>query len=120
MKILELRKSYELQSIINIVSTYIRKNDDFTNDNYCLYTEAVINIGTPELICYLEEDATITDDDEEIYPDLVQEKSLKLFYRGSQLEDVIMNVLEQKKNAEIDDYIIALDYYSKYDTFKDF
>jgi len=43
-----------------------------------------------------------------------------LLYYGEQFEDVLMNVLEKKNIATIDDYILALDYYSKHDAFKDF
>ena len=120
MKVLELRKSYQLQSIIEIVSKYIRENNNFTNDNYCLYTETDVDFGVLELVCYIEEGATITDNDEEIYPDFVQQKSLNFFYDGNQFEDVLLNVQHQKSDATIDDYILALDYYAKYDTFKDF
>ena len=58
--------------------------------------------------------------DEEIYPNFIIEESLSLLYYGQQFEDVLINVLEQKNNPTIDDYILALDYYSRYDTFKDF
>lgn len=34
-------------------------------------------------------------------------------------EDVLLNVLDQKDNPAIEDYISALDYYSKNDTFKE-
>jgi hypothetical protein len=114
---LELRKPYQLQQVIDVISKDIHKNG-FTNTNFCLYSND--DILKPELICFLESSPTISDDDEEIYPDFIIKKSLDLLYYGQQFEDVLMNVLVQKNNAAIDDYILALDYYSKHDSFEDF
>ncbi|QSI04520.1 DUF7716 domain-containing protein [Treponema pedis] len=114
---MELRKPYQLQEIIDIMSKEIDEKG-FTNRNFCLYASE--DILKPELICYLELSPTISDDDEEIYPSFTIQKSLSLLYYGQQFEDVLMNVLGQKNAPTIDDYILALDYYSKYDTFKDF
>jgi hypothetical protein len=117
IKSLELRKPYQLQQIIEVISKDIHKTG-FTNTNFCLYANE--DILKPELICYLESSPTISDDDEEIYPNFIIKESLNLLYYGQQFEDVLMNVFEQKNDAVIDDYILALDYYSKHDTFKDF
>lgn len=54
---------------------------------------------------------TIDDNDEEVYPDFVRDKSLDLFYYGQQFEDVLMSVFDQKETASINDYINALNYY---------
>ena len=117
MKSLELRKPYQLQQIIDVISKDIHKCG-LEGTIFCLYANE--DILKPELVCYLESYPTISDDDEEIYPDFIIKESLDLLYYGEQFEDVLMNVLEQKNDAIIDDYILALDYYSKYDTFKDF
>lgn len=117
MKELELRKPYRLQEIIEIVSKNIA-NNGFTDSNYCLYS----NEGTAQLnqLCYLELYPTIDDNDEEVYPDFVRDKSLDLFYYGQQFEDVLMSVFDQKETASINDYIDALNYYMENDTFMDF
>lgn len=117
MKNLELRTPYELRHIIDVISASIRKTG-FTNKNFCLYANE--GILKPELICYLELYPTISDDDEEIYPNFVIKQSLSLLYDGQQFEDVLMSVSEQKNDATTDDYILALEFYSKNDTFKDF
>jgi hypothetical protein len=117
MKRLELRKPYQLQQIIDVISKDIHKNS-FTNTNFCLYANE--DILKPEFICYLDSSPTISDDGEEIYPNFIINESLNLLYYGQQFEDVLMNGFEQKNDAKIDDYILALDYYSKHDTFKDF
>ena len=68
-------------------------------------------------MCYLEISPAISDDDKEVYPNFVVKEFLELLYYGEQCEDVLMNVLAQKENSTINEYIPALDYYSKYDTF---
>ena len=117
MEDLELRKPYQLQQLIDTLSKRLNA-DGFTDANFCLYANE--STLTSELICYLEFYPTISDDDEEIYPDFVIQNSLELLYYGQQFEDVIINILNQKIDANIDDYISGLDYYSKHDTFKDF
>jgi hypothetical protein len=116
MTSLELRNPYQLQHIIDTISNDLHKNG-YTNTDFCLYAHE--DILKPELICYLELYPTVSDDDE-IYPKFVISESLSLLYYGQQFEDVLMNVLEQKNDATINDYILALDYYSKNDTFMDF
>lgn len=105
MKELELRKAYRLQEIIEIVSKNIA-NNGFTDSNYCLYSNE--DIVQPNQLCYLELYPTIDDNEEEVYPDFVRDKSLDLFYYGQQFEDVLMSVFEQKETASINDYIDAL------------
>lgn len=117
MKNLELRKPYRLQEIIDSISKDILDNG-FTDANYCLYSDE--DIAKPELLCYLELYPIVTDEDEELYPDFVKEKSLKLFYYGQQFEDVLINVSSQKGSASINDYIEGLNYYMNHDTFMDF
>lgn len=117
MLYLDLRKAYQLQQIIDIASKEIRENG-FTDEDYCLYSHE--NILTSEVVFYLETSPTISDDDKEVYPDFVVMESLELLYYGEPFEDVLMNVQAQKENPTINEYISALDYYSKYDTFMDF
>lgn len=117
MKNLELRKPYRLQEIIDSISKDILDNG-FTDANYCLYSNE--DIVKPELLCYLELYPIVTDEDEELYPDFVKEKSLKLFYYGQEFEDVLINVSSQKDSASINDYIEGLNYYMNHDTFMDF
>ncbi|WP_064965772.1 DUF7716 domain-containing protein, partial [Tenacibaculum ovolyticum] len=76
------------------------------------------NITDINCTCYLESYPIISD--EEVYPDFVVEKSLELLYYGRQFEDVIMNVLHQKSEASIDEFILGLNYYTENDTFLDF
>jgi len=118
MKKIEFKKTYSLCQLIDIVKTNIQENG-LTDNNFCLYTKENENIAHSNLICYLENYPTISDDDEEVYPDFVVEKSLELFYDGRQFEDVIMNVLHQKSTATIDEFILGLNYYTKNDTFLD-
>jgi len=119
MENIEFRKPYNLSQIIYVISKDIEKNG-FKNTNFCLYTNEDEEIASSDLICYLDLNPSITDDDEEVYPDFVINESLEFFYDGQQFEDVLMNVLHQKKQASIDDFILGLNYYMEHDTFLDF
>jgi hypothetical protein len=119
MEKFEFGKPYQLQQIIDIMSKDILKYG-FSNTNFSLYSKNDNDIARPDLICYLELSPTITDDDEEVFPNFVIKESLVLFYYGQQFEDVLMNVSHQKKLATIDDYVAGLNYYMDLDTFKDF
>lgn len=103
MEELELRKAYRLQEIIEIVSKNIA-NNGFTDSNYCLYSNE--DNVQPNQLCYLELYPTIDDNEEEVYPDFVRDKSLDLFYYGEQFEDVLMSVFEQKETASINDILM--------------
>ena len=119
MEKLEFKKAYTLSQLIGVIKTKIQKNG-LTDSNFCLYSKNDEIITDINCICYLESYPIISDEDEEIYPDFVVEKSLELFYYGQQFEDVIMNVLHQKSTATIDDFILGLNYYTENDTFLDF
>jgi len=69
MENIEFRKPYNLSQIIYVISKNIEKNG-FKNTNFCLYTNEDEEIASLDLICYLDLNPTITDDDEEVYPDL--------------------------------------------------
>ena len=120
MKNLAFRKAYPLREIIDLISQEVAKNG-FTNEPFYIYTKADDTVAKADLVCYLELGPSITEDDEEIYPDVVLQESLELFYSGEQFEDVLMNVLHQKNTtATMDDCIVALNYYLRNDTFFDF
>ena len=120
MKNLEFRKAYSLREIIDLISQEVAKNG-FTNEPFYIYTKADDAVAKADLVCYLELGPSITEDDEEIYPDFVLQESLELFYSGEQFEDVLMNVLHQKNTTvTMHDYILALNYYLRNDTFFDF
>lgn len=59
---IEFRKRYKLSQIIYVISKDIEKNG-FKNTNFCLYINEDEEIANPDLICYLELNPTITDDD---------------------------------------------------------
>ncbi len=116
MQELNLQVPYLLNMILEIISKEVKENG-FTDEDYCLYAHK--KTITPELICYLDLYPTVSDDDKDIYPDFIIKENLSLLYYGEQFEDVLLNVLDQKDNPAIEDYISALDYYSKNDTFKE-
>ena len=81
---IDLRKAYQLQEIIAIISKEISENG-FTDEDYCLYSHE--DMLTPEVVCYLETYPTISSDDKDVYPNFVVMESLVLLYYGEQCKD---------------------------------
>ena len=104
---IDLRKAYQLQEIIAIISKEISENG-FTDEDYCLYSHE--DMLTPEVVCYLETYPTISSDDKDVYPNFVVMESLELLYYGEQFEDVLMNVQSQIEEPTTDEYISALSF----------
>ena len=99
------------RSIIKIVQ------EGYIKDNFCLYTKEYEAIATLELTCYLERYPEVSDDDEEVYPDYVEQNELELFFYGDQFMDVLRSALNQKPSATVDELISALNYYLENDAF---
>ena len=95
MKKLIINKKYELKEVVDIISTLI-KDSGYTNENYSLYVKKGEMKYAPTLICFVGLCPTISDSDEEIYPEYVSDNNFEVFYDGNQFEDVISNVLHQK------------------------
>ncbi|ADU69799.1 hypothetical protein [Pantoea sp. At-9b] len=112
MKELEYKKPYDLNSLIIAIAI-----NNYKKDNFCVYTKDYTEKATAELICYLDKYPVIDDNDEEIFPDYVLDNDLELFFYGEQFEDVLRNILSQKSNPVIDDFIAGLNYYLKNDAF---
>ena len=119
---LNFRQPYKLSDIITAAIEKFRANDlKFTYDGKAFniyfknYTESV----SEDLVCYLDDETMVTDDDEEIYPEFVTEENLELFYYGETFEDVIFNALHQKADPSMSELIQCLNYYSEHDSFLD-
>ena len=64
-----------------------------TDNNFCLYSsEEDENVTDINCTFYLESYPIISDEDEEVYPDFVVEKSLELLYDGPLASASIMLV----------------------------
>ena len=118
MKNLSYGKPYPLRKVIEEIALIV-KEGEFSDWNYDLYSDSEPEILDAELQCYLEEGPSISDDDEEQYPDFVTRNNLNWIYSGQQLEDVIMNAYSQNPKATTLQIIEGLNYYSKFDTFKE-
>jgi hypothetical protein len=58
-------------------------------------------------------------DDEDVFPELIQQFGLSLAYHGEQFEDLIGLALDQKSNASLEDFVRALNHYMTHDDFLD-
>lgn len=119
---LEKQVEYRLSEVIIIFSNMIIDNgvDDFLDDvDFCIYTKALVDVASGDIICYLDDYPDVDDNDEEIYTDFVTERKLVMFYSGEQFEDVIGHMLSQKMDASIEDFIAGMNYYREHDDFLD-
>ncbi|HAS6172584.1 TPA: hypothetical protein RZA60_003266 [Vibrio vulnificus] len=112
MNELSFQKEYKLSQLITDIALR-----GYTSDNFCLYTKEYTSSASKELVVYLERFPTINDRDEEEYPYFVVKNKLELFFYGEQFEDVLTSALNQNKNASIDDFIAALNFYLNNDAF---
>lgn len=104
-------------SLADIIS-YMKKIE-LRNDNFCLYGESD-DILKADGYYYIADYPDADDYDNEIYPQIVRSKGLHYLYSGQQFADVIDSVVEQKPLASLDEFVNALNYYSKNDNFLDF
>lgn len=119
---LKKRELYRLGELIITISNAIIKNGidkllDYNDMDFCIYTEGYIEYASVDSVCYLDDYPDINDEGEEEYPDFVIRQELELFYSGEQFEDVIGNILHQKSNASINEFIAGLNHYREYDDF---
>jgi hypothetical protein len=130
----EFRKPYKLSELITIVAKkcvfeveeyerlgYIsQKEKEYDPDNfYYLYTKRRDEIATAELICYAEGYPDVTDEEEEIFPNFVVNEKLEKFCSDEIFESVIGNILHQKKQPTMKNFIDGLNYYLDDDAFID-
>jgi hypothetical protein len=90
------------------------------DDGFCIYAKSW---GTPlslDLECYLDSCSIVQDNGDEVFSNFITTNKLELIYYGERFVDVIHNVQHQKKDATLEEYVKALNYYSDNDTFLDF
>lgn len=119
---LEKQVAYKLSDVITIFRNMIIENgiDNLLDDmDLCVYTIDLWKKASSDMICYLDDYPDVDDNDREIYTDFITENNLVMFYSGEQFEDVISNILSQKLDATIEEFIFALNYYRDNDDFAD-
>lgn len=119
---LEKQVAYKLSDVITIFRNMIIENgtDNLLDDmDLCVYTVDFVEKASSDMICYLDDYPDVDDNDREIYTDFITENNLVMFYSGEQFEDVISNILSQKLDATIEEFIFALNYYRDNDDFAD-
>ena len=122
MNALKKQVEYRLSDVITFFKNMIIENgvDNLLDDiDFCIYTMDFVDVASGNTICYLDDYPDIDDDDNEIYTDFVTERKLVMFYSGEQFEDVIGNMLSQKMDSAIEDFISGINYYREHDDFLD-
>ena len=122
MNALKKQVEYRLSDVITFFKNMIIENgvDNLLDDiDFCIYTMDYVDVASGDMICYLDDYPDIDDDDKEIYTDFVTERKLVMFYSGEQFEDVIGNMLSQKMDSAIEDFISGINYYREHDDFLD-
>ena len=115
----KLREPYRLSELIKmfadaIITTGIDKSLDDTY--FCIFTKEEER-ASAELICYVDDYPTVTENDEEIFSDFVIKEELEYFCSGEDLEGVVFNLLHQKNQPSMDEFIAGLNYYLEHDSF---
>ncbi|MGE1155809.1 DUF7716 domain-containing protein [Pseudomonas kitaguniensis] len=84
---------------------------------YCVYGRGRSDRVTLDDQCLIEEYSQITDDDEEIFPDIITRKGLEFWFTDELLEDVLFSALKQKPTITNDEILDAIKYYNAHDQF---
>jgi hypothetical protein len=84
-----------------------------------VYTREDSNGLSLEQEYFVDAYPTGNDDDEDVFPEQVQQLGLSLTYYGEQFEDVINLALDQNPDASLEDVVRALNHYSAHDDFLD-
>ncbi|MTD38316.1 hypothetical protein GIX45_06715 [Erwinia sp. CPCC 100877] len=139
--VLELRKKYTLGQLIDKYGKAVSKiqrfdikdipkievipqkdesKEYYQKSDYCIYTEKSYPQITANMICYLERSYEMDDKNTKYYPIFCEKNQLYEWYLPEIYEDVVSNLLLQKKQPTMDDYIFGLKYYLENDTFFSF
>jgi hypothetical protein len=87
--------------------------------SFCVYTREDSNGLSLEQKYFVDDYPTGNDDDEDVFPEQIQQLGLNLAYSGEQFEDVIALAFDQKPAANLEDVVRALNHYSAHDDFLD-
>lgn len=110
---MKFREPIEFQDIIKIIKEKLDKGV-----SYCIYSKVLDSDDLKlDTICYIDEYPEVTDDDEEIFSEFVEQNSLNLLFREELIQDVIQNVLHQKVLASDLEILKAVTYYNNNDNF---
>lgn len=119
---LEKNKEYPLTEIIDYAINILKDDSDnyYDYNDFYLYSKTNDTEGLIVGNSYFYADyPDVTDDGEEIFPDIVEENNLEVAYSGELFMDVISLAFQQKSNASYDEYVKALNYYYENDDFLD-
>jgi hypothetical protein len=115
LKTIKMQTSITIRQLLDEIM-----NNAEINENFCVYLKDSDASLSLDLKCYIDLYPTGDENNEDVFSEFVIKNNLELAYYGEQFIDVINNVRHQKKNAKIEDFVKALNYYSENDTFLDF
>jgi len=114
---LQEEKEYKIKELIELV-----KSGDMQIEEFAIYAPYDAGDEYDEnLTVYVDKYPYCTDEEDDSYPESIREKGLWYFYSGQQFADVIRAAISDKKvEPTITEFVNALNYYSKNDTFMPF
>lgn len=105
-------------NVIDLAHLVLR--DEIDIDNAMLYAESSDKAIDLHTSCRLGDYPSITESDEEVFPDFVTEGALEVLYYGQQFVDVVRNAKLQLGAPADTDLVKALNFYDDHDNFIDF
>lgn len=112
-------KPLTVSKVIEIAKEFITTNENAEDDFPYLYADFDAEL-TLDTICYLGENVEVIDNNKEIYPKFIQENNLWVLCQGWYFIEQLEYVAEQKENFSNQDFLDALNYYLKNDTYLEF
>lgn len=110
----QLGREYSIEDLFNFA-----KNGISPQTYFDVYGPPHCNILDLKSV-WVDDSVQVDDSDNEISPKSVIEKGFEYLYSGEMIRMVCRNLMRQKPDAKVDDFALALDYYSKNDGFLDF
>lgn len=110
---MKFREPVEFQDILKT-----EKENPYKDISYCVYSKLSDSDNLRlDTICYIDDYPEVTENDEEMFSEFVENNSLSLLFRDELIHDVISNIFYQKPSATDLEILKAICYYSKNDCF---
>lgn len=113
-------KTWILSDFIKFVQAKKDRSTNYNPDyNYDIYTPDDNSRLSEETIIYVGETVQVDDNDNETFPDIVNQMNYWFEYSCSNFQDVIDLATEQNPSVSVSKIVECLNYYSENDDFLD-